>query len=155
MRIKPPSWFGALRRIWSLVLSRVTPMELIKRAEQAFRPSPSSPKHPLRSKQKVGWAKLVPSPWQQLKVKSCFFTSIRNFKKEAKWGNRYCSLRACPSTPLFLYPRTVEAHCVTIEKFLLSNFLWSITPLFEHILLHMHYKMCSKSGVMDHCKFDS
>ena len=38
----------------------------------------------------------------------------------------------------------------TIEKFFISNFLWSITPLFEHILLHMHYKMCSKSGVMDH-----
>ena len=43
----------------------------------------------------------------------------------------------------------------TVKKFLLSNFLWSITPLFEPILLHMCYKMCSKSGVMDHKKFDS
>ena len=38
----------------------------------------------------------------------------------------------------------------TVEKFLLSNFLRSITPLFEHILIHMHYKMCPKSQVMDH-----
>ena len=43
----------------------------------------------------------------------------------------------------------------TVETFILSNFLWSITPLFEHILLHMHYKICSKSGVMDHKKFNS
>ena len=45
--------------------------------------------------------------------------------------------------------RFLSGFC-TIEKSLLSNFLRSITPLFEHILLHMHYKMCSKSGVMDH-----
>ena len=29
----------------------------------------------------------------------------------------------------------------TVEKFLLSNFLWSHTPLFGHILLHIHCKM--------------
>ena len=38
--------------------------------------------------------------------------------------------------------------------FLLQNFLWSITLLFEHILLYMYYKMCSKSGVMEQWKFD-
>ena len=32
----------------------------------------------------------------------------------------------------------------TVEKFLLSTFLRSIPPLFEHILIHMHYKMGSK-----------
>ena len=37
-----------------------------------------------------------------------------------------------------------------IEEFLLSNFFWSITPLFEDILRYIYYKMCSKSGVMDH-----
>ena len=31
-----------------------------------------------------------------------------------------------------------------VDNFLLSNFLWSITPLCEHILLQMQYKMCSK-----------
>ena len=29
-----------------------------------------------------------------------------------------------------------------VEKFILYNFLWSITPLFEHTLLYMHYEMC-------------
>ena len=29
----------------------------------------------------------------------------------------------------------------TVEKFLLSNFLWSHTPLFGHILFRVHYKM--------------
>ena len=43
----------------------------------------------------------------------------------------------------------------TAEKFLLSNFFWSIPPPFEHILLHIHYKMCSKGGVMDQKKFES
>ena len=37
----------------------------------------------------------------------------------------------------------------TVEKLLLSNFLWSHTPLFGHILLHIHYKMWPKSGVWD------
>ena len=35
----------------------------------------------------------------------------------------------------------------TVEKFLLSNFLWSHTPLFGHILLYVYYKMRPKSGV--------
>ena len=43
----------------------------------------------------------------------------------------------------------------TAEKILLSNFFWSIPPPFEHILLHIHYKMCSKGGGMDQKKFDS
>ena len=32
-------------------------------------------------------------------------------------------------------------YCNTVEKFLLLNFLWSHTPCFGHILLHIHYKM--------------
>ena len=35
----------------------------------------------------------------------------------------------------------VERVNVTVEKFLLSNFSWSHTPLFGHILLNVHYKM--------------
>ena len=42
-----------------------------------------------------------------------------------------------------------------MEKFLLSNFLWSHTLLFGHILVHIHYNMWPKSGVWDHKKFDS
>ena len=38
---------------------------------------------------------------------------------------------------------------VTVEKFLLSNFLGSHIPPFGHLLLHIHYKMWPKSGVWD------
>jgi hypothetical protein len=41
-------------------------MELMRRAEQASRPSHWRPKQPLRSKQKVGLVKVSRSLWQQL-----------------------------------------------------------------------------------------
>ena len=45
--------------------------------------------------------------------------------------------------------------CCTVEKFLLSNFFWSQTPLFGHILKCIWGRMWPKSDVWDHKKFDS
>ena len=67
--IKPERSPVARLRICFLVLSIVTPIELINRGEQAPAPSHWRPKHPFLSKQKVGWPKVGRSLWQQLKRK--------------------------------------------------------------------------------------
>ena len=68
MGIYPDDRFEVRFRICRLVLSRVTPMELINWSEHAFRPSHWRPKQPFLSKQKPGWFWVALSLWQQLKI---------------------------------------------------------------------------------------
>ena len=64
-------------RICLLVLSKVIPIELMRRLEQASLPSHWRPKQPLRSKQKVGWTCVGRSVWQQLNRKKIQITTVR------------------------------------------------------------------------------
>ena len=69
-----------------------------------------------------------------------------------------CHQRAKNSTwrkPWLISTKTFWGKGDTVEKFLLSNFLWSHTTPFGHILLHLYYKMWQKSRLWEHKKFDS
>ena len=70
-------------RICFLVLSIVTPIELIKRGEQAPAPNHWRPKHPFLSKQNVGWPKVGRSLWQQLKPNKPCFKKFDSFERSS------------------------------------------------------------------------
>ena len=84
----------------------------------------------------------------------CLSASGPFYFDRLKLHNFYSTL--CRNSICYMWELTIQSDYEHFgEKFLLTYFLWSHTPLFGHTLQCIGSKMWPKSGVWDHKKFDS
>ena len=105
-------------RICFLVLSKVMPMEVMRRSEQASFPSHCSPKHPLRSKQNVGWLAVGLSDWQQLKW---------NEIMSMNWTQCFGNYRNFIPTNDYLYKCEINVYILR-DLLLISRNVFQVRP---------------------------